>query len=254
MNYQKIYRSIIEKAKVENRQKSKDIYYENHHIIPKCLGGNDDEENLILLTAKEHFICHKLLVKIYPGNRSINFAFFSMSFMKNKNHRRINLSSRDYKYARELHAKNVSGEGNGMFRKSVYDLWIEKYGKIEADKRYYIMTQKLIHTKENNPMYGKNHSNKTKEKIRIKANGRKVTEETRRKMGVSQKERFNRLEEQIKIRNQVKGEGNPMYGRSAYSIWIEKYGKEEADKRKEEANEKRRKFWKNRKENLDIKI
>lgn len=41
-------------------------YYENHHIIPRSLNGSNSSENLVLLTAREHFICHWLLVKIFP--------------------------------------------------------------------------------------------------------------------------------------------------------------------------------------------
>lgn len=43
-----------------NRQKKKGIYYESHHIIPKSMGGKEE----VLLTAKEHFICHLLLCKM----------------------------------------------------------------------------------------------------------------------------------------------------------------------------------------------
>lgn len=39
-------------------------YSERHHIIPKCLGGNDTNDNLVRLTAREHFICHRLLVRM----------------------------------------------------------------------------------------------------------------------------------------------------------------------------------------------
>lgn len=41
MNYKRIYDSIIENAKLQNRKKKQGIYYEEHHIIPKCLGGKD---------------------------------------------------------------------------------------------------------------------------------------------------------------------------------------------------------------------
>ena len=64
MNYQKIYESIINKAKSENRKKHNGTYYENHHIKPRCLNGGEEKENKVLLTAKEHFICHKLLLKL----------------------------------------------------------------------------------------------------------------------------------------------------------------------------------------------
>jgi len=121
MNHQKLYQSINDKAASQNRKKFKKdqekyIYYENHHIIPKCLGGTNDKENLILLTAKEHFVCHKLLTFIYKGNRKIANAFFKMSTIKTK---KIiyNVSSKDYTYARELislipmseeHKKNIA--------------------------------------------------------------------------------------------------------------------------------------------------
>ena len=69
MNHQKVYDNIIKNAKFENRKKLRKnktnyIYYEKHHILPKCLGGNNDKENLVLLTAKEHYVCHKLLTYI----------------------------------------------------------------------------------------------------------------------------------------------------------------------------------------------
>jgi hypothetical protein len=42
-------------------------YFERHHIIPKSLGGNNSTTNLVNLTAREHFICHWLLVKMTVG-------------------------------------------------------------------------------------------------------------------------------------------------------------------------------------------
>jgi 5-methylcytosine-specific restriction endonuclease McrA len=57
MNYQKIHDSIIERAKNRNLLD----YKERHHIIPKCLGGSDNLDNLVDLTAREHFIIHKIL-------------------------------------------------------------------------------------------------------------------------------------------------------------------------------------------------
>ena len=39
MNYKRIYEELIERSRHENRQKHQGIYYEEHHIIPKCIGG-----------------------------------------------------------------------------------------------------------------------------------------------------------------------------------------------------------------------
>jgi len=57
----KSYNEIIEKAKSEVREKGHGIYYENHHIIPRNMGGNDTRDNLILLTAIEHVYAHYFL-------------------------------------------------------------------------------------------------------------------------------------------------------------------------------------------------
>ena len=65
MNYQKLYYAIINNAaKRENLS-----YVESHHIIPKFLGGSDEKSNRVLLTPREHFICHLLLSKFVPDNK-----------------------------------------------------------------------------------------------------------------------------------------------------------------------------------------
>lgn len=77
MNYFNLYHTILRNASLVKRTKSKTEYYECHHIIPKSIGGTDDPENLILLTAKEHFVCHHLLTKIYSDS-GLRFAFWAM--------------------------------------------------------------------------------------------------------------------------------------------------------------------------------
>ena len=52
--YSRWYYAIIATAQA----RISDGYTENHHIIPKCLGGSNLEENLVNLTAREHFVCH----------------------------------------------------------------------------------------------------------------------------------------------------------------------------------------------------
>ena len=74
MDYLKIYNSIIERGK--NRVLSG--YGENHHIVPKCVGGTNKKWNLVKLTAKEHYICHMLLCEIYPKENKLKYAFWRM--------------------------------------------------------------------------------------------------------------------------------------------------------------------------------
>jgi len=84
MNYELLYDKIIAKAKTELRKKTKGIYFESHHIIPRCIGGDNKKTNLVLLTAKEHFLCHKILCEIYPLKQGIKFAFWRMVTKKEK--------------------------------------------------------------------------------------------------------------------------------------------------------------------------
>jgi len=58
--YTKWYFSIVNEAV---KRKSVDILYEKHHIIPRSLGGSNENKNLVNLSLREHFICHLLLTK-----------------------------------------------------------------------------------------------------------------------------------------------------------------------------------------------
>ena len=89
MDYQDLYNQLINEARSENRAKGRGIYYEAHHIVPKCLGGEGTVQqwrthpNIILLTAREHFLAHYYLTQIYPDNSKLVFAFWAMCNLNN---------------------------------------------------------------------------------------------------------------------------------------------------------------------------
>lgn len=109
MNYEKIYNQIIKKA----QQKVRDGYLEKHHIIPKCMGGTNDSSNLVLLTAREHFICHWLLAKQYRTKALWNA--FAMMAVSSEKHIRNN--SKHFERMRIARRYAMSGDGNPMFGK-----------------------------------------------------------------------------------------------------------------------------------------
>ena len=94
MDYKFVYNCIISKAK--NRTELSE-YYEKHHILPKSLGGSNDETNLVKLTAREHFICHWLLVKMYEKGsverKKMLFAFWRMKSNPDDNGKSTNRAS-----------------------------------------------------------------------------------------------------------------------------------------------------------------
>lgn len=87
MNYKKLYNTII-----ENRLKNPlGGYIERHHILPKCLGGSDDKSNLVKLSAREYYICHLLLTKIYKTgikHSKMIYAYMMMCYVKGENQKR----------------------------------------------------------------------------------------------------------------------------------------------------------------------
>lgn len=76
--YTRCYNSIISNA--QSRVLSNDVYTERHHIIPKSLGGSNSKNNLVKLTAREHFICHLLLTKMTNGDNKMKMAKAAFMF------------------------------------------------------------------------------------------------------------------------------------------------------------------------------
>lgn len=97
MNYTKIYESLIYKRQSQPPAE----YYETHHIIPRCQGGVD-EGNVVNLTAREHFVAHWLLVKMFPNDRKLVYAFFCM--LRDPHGNRV-FTSRYYDIAKNIYVK-----------------------------------------------------------------------------------------------------------------------------------------------------
>lgn len=141
MSYEEFINNILE---TRGRFNCGEEYYERHHILPKCLGGTNDEDNLIDLFAREHFIAHKLLALENPENTSLQFALWALAGMANKKYSSLELcTSEEFEEARKRRNLAMCGENNPMYGS-------HRFG-------------------ENNPMYGKHHTEETKRKIAKKS-------------------------------------------------------------------------------------
>lgn len=99
MNLQKIYDSIIERGLLRGLNKKKlNGYFEKHHIVPKCVGGKDEKSNYVLLTAKEHYICHMILPYLYPNSMGLWIAIERMSQIPVSKPKGLRVSSRMYEF------------------------------------------------------------------------------------------------------------------------------------------------------------
>lgn len=106
--YSTIYYKIVDRAK--HRILPKETYVERHHIIPKSLGGTDDRENLVVLTGREHLICHLLLIRITESSDKAKMvsAAWSMANLENDGQSRTKLNTRQYSVLREQFSKHHS--------------------------------------------------------------------------------------------------------------------------------------------------
>jgi hypothetical protein len=113
MNYQRIYNQIIERAQKQQLEG----YVEKHHITPKCLGGSDDKDNIVKLTARQHFICHMLLCEIYPDSNTLKYALYLMNIGKQKYKAAdYQISSRTYERLKREHSLLMKGNKNCVGR------------------------------------------------------------------------------------------------------------------------------------------
>jgi hypothetical protein len=99
MNYLVIYQCLVDHRK----QNIPEGYTEKHHIIPRCMNGTNKKDNIVKLTAREHFIAHQLLVKIFPKDHKLIHAAFMMSTYKR-------YTSKKYAWLKELKSKTPRSE------------------------------------------------------------------------------------------------------------------------------------------------
>jgi hypothetical protein len=136
--YTNCYNRIIQRAK----DRKINLYTERHHVIPKSLGGSDETDNLVRLTAKEHFICHMLLVRMTTGEpkKKMSYAMWLLCNMENESQERYAPTASQYELIRTNFSKTMS----------------DRMAEFSKSRDY---------AGENNPFHGKTHSEKSLEKM-----------------------------------------------------------------------------------------
>ena len=178
-----------------------DEYHERHHIVPKCLDGGNEEENLIDLFAREHFIAHKLLAKENPENKSLAYAWTMMAWAKNEDQERYQVTPEEYEEAKISLSKLVSER---VFSEET----IEKMRRAKVG----------VFDGENNPMYGKHHTQETRNRISAKRQGKpahnkgkSMSENTKQKL--REQKTGKKYSDEVNKKKGLPGEKNPFYGK-----------------------------------------
>ena len=102
MKYELIYERLVKRA--QQRPKL-DGYKEVHHIVPRCMGGGDEENNLVELTAEEHYVAHQLLVKMHPDNRLLLYAAHCLSTVTSTSKNHWGSSNKKYAWLKKRHSE-----------------------------------------------------------------------------------------------------------------------------------------------------
>lgn len=211
MNYQKIYDSIIQLAKSRANTKKEALnilggYTELHHIKPKSLFPelSKQKSNLVYLSAREHIICHMLLIKIY-NSPSMVFALSRM-LSKNKYQSERITNSRQYEFFRKYHNKLVKGK-----------TWEELYGTETAEKMREVQKNKTFNqNQKTKQLLSEQRKGKSWEEYYGIETAEKMREQRKKYKGISNIERFGE-EKAKKIKENRSGKNHPLFGKPSWN-------------------------------------
>lgn len=174
--YTRLYYSIISNA--QTRILPIDTYIEKHHIIPKSLGGDNSKANLVNLTAREHFICHRLLTRMTTGvaKQKMAHAVWAM-LVQGKNTNKGIVTSKTFELARIAAAKAASVLLTGITRSEETK---QRMTKPKSSSHTALLVSRCIRMAENRK--GKPAHNKGKTGINSPLFNRPKSVETKTRM------------------------------------------------------------------------
>jgi hypothetical protein len=185
--YTRWYYSIIDSAKSQQRIKLKKnnpsyVYYESHHIKPKSMGGTET----VLLTAREHFICHLLLTRMCVSSKDQYKMFAALDYMMFKNKNQSERYINSYLYEKYKTGRTIPEEIKEKLRNHVSAININTGEYVRVSASVFHSSDHLVgvnhgktgqkrsdefklnRTGEKNSFYGKTHSSETLENIGAK--------------------------------------------------------------------------------------
>lgn len=183
MNYERIHDQIIDRAKARLLESS--VYVERHHIVPRSMGGSNSKENLVRLTAREHYIVHWLLYKIH---KTSGMAYAWNNMCSGGNNHQYRYSSHTFEYARKQCSIAAAGRITSQETKAILSEKSKAFHKLRKDSGDDIaFYRKLADARMAN---GYRHSDDTKQKIGAKHRGKVISEHTRKLTGEITKARW----------------------------------------------------------------
>lgn len=109
-----MYFTIIESARLSPSTG----YRERHHVVPHSLGGSNGKVNIIELSARQHFVCHLLLVRMTSGRNHFKMVCAAHHMAVCHHKERYRVTSRTYEALKRQRSESMRGELNPMYGKS----------------------------------------------------------------------------------------------------------------------------------------
>ena len=173
MDYQAHYDKLIDRA----RTRIIDGYVEKHHIIPRCMGGENSKNNLVKLTPEEHFLAHQLLVKIYPSHKGLNKAVYMMTVGSQLQKR----NNKAYGWIKRTYIESCKGSipwnkgKTGIYSKEILEKMRQAaQNRLPPSKETKLKisnTLKGTRIGKNNPFFGRQHTEEFKQGLSEKWSG-----------------------------------------------------------------------------------
>jgi hypothetical protein len=143
--YRRWYRALMAKARHRTMVSPLIGYKECHHVIPRSLGGKNTKRNLVELTAREHFIAHRLLLKFTKG-KAHSKMWFAMNMLHVAKHQVTNrvhiISSHTYaNLRRERHKIKQTSDQKRLKEYTRYlDLHIKRPARVSTLGQWHTTT------------------------------------------------------------------------------------------------------------------
>ena len=169
--YQIWYYKIINFAKC--RKQIPEII-ERHHIIPKSLGGDNSRENLVLLSPREHFICHLLLPKFTTGESRSKMCYATWALSNKKKSANLKITGRQYEIIKREFSKTHS---------------ISMTGRKHSEETKIKQRKPKVYENGKCSLLGKERTKNVKNKISSTLTGRVKSKEHVIKIGLSKQEK-----------------------------------------------------------------
>lgn len=137
------------------------------------MGGSDNPDNLVVLTAREHYLCHCLLLKMVDHPKHKRSMAYALTTMSRSNGQGRRMNSRGYHLIRVLASQHISGSNNFFWgrgeeqRGEKNPMWKKPFNLDWSEERKSAHSKKMSQSfrGERNPFYGKTHTIETRDRL-----------------------------------------------------------------------------------------